>query len=184
MLKVSVISKVKKGQRIVNYKIKTDDGRVVLVNADEFKKYIANGSVYVHNMTLTSDGKLVDSFRGPNKRKQEKRTIQTNHATIDKELEKRMRSIELFKQLQPGQPFTYRLVDADGTGEWKQAIYINYTHKLFYFYDGSGQNGVQAFSERFLTEQQAMEFSCSNNIPEEVARLTAKMTKTNLLKRA
>lgn len=29
-----------------------------------------------------------------------------------------------------------------------------------------------------------MEFSCSNNIPEEVARLTAKMTKTNLLKRA
>lgn len=75
MLKVSVISKVKKGQRIVNYKIKTDDGRVVLVNADDFKKYIANGSVYVHNMTLTSDGKLVDSFRGPNKRKQEKRVI-------------------------------------------------------------------------------------------------------------
>lgn len=181
MLKVTVISKVKKGQRIVNYKIKTDDGRVVLVNADEFKKYIANGGVYVHNMTLTSDGKLVDSFRGPNKKK---RVIQTEHATKDKELEKRMRSIELFKQLQPGQPFTYRLVDADGTGEWKQAIYINYTHKLFYFYDGSGQNGVQAFSERFLTEQQAMEFSCSNNIPEEVARLTAKMTKTNLLKRA
>ena len=57
MLKVSVISKVKKGQRIVNYKIKTDDGRVALVDADDFKKYIANGSVYVHNMTLTSDGK-------------------------------------------------------------------------------------------------------------------------------
>lgn len=75
MLKVSVISKVKKGQRIVNYKIKTDDGRVALVDADDFKKYIANGSVYVHNMTLTSDGKLVDSFRGPNKRKPEKRVI-------------------------------------------------------------------------------------------------------------
>ena len=75
MLKVSVLSKVKKGKRIVNYQIKTDDGRVVLVNADDFKKYIANGNVYVHNMTLTSDGKLVDSFRGPNKRKPEKRVI-------------------------------------------------------------------------------------------------------------
>lgn len=29
-----------------------------------------------------------------------------------------------------------------------------------------------------------MEFSCSDNIPEEVERLTDKMTKTNLLKRA
>lgn len=29
-----------------------------------------------------------------------------------------------------------------------------------------------------------MEFSCSDNISEEVERLTDKMTKTNLLKRA
>lgn len=29
-----------------------------------------------------------------------------------------------------------------------------------------------------------MEFSCNDNIPEEVERLTDKMTKTNLLKRA
>ena len=181
MLKVTVISKVKKGQRIVNYKIKTDDGRVVFVNADDFKKYIANGGVYVHNMTLTSDGKLVDSFRGPNKKK---RVIQTEHATKDKELEKRLSSLELFKQLQPGQPFTYRLINDADPGEWKQAIYINYTNRLFYFYDGSGQNGVQAFQERFLAEQKAMEFSCGNNIPEEVTRLTDRMTKTNLLKRA
>ena len=62
MIKYTCIHKIRDGKgNIVGYKLKDESGRIIQVSSRDLKNQISNGKVQVENLTLTSDGRLVDA---------------------------------------------------------------------------------------------------------------------------
>ena len=62
MLQVKCIQKIRdRNNRICQYELQDTDGNIKTVYAHDLKKAIRQGQVYVTNLTLSSDGRLIDS---------------------------------------------------------------------------------------------------------------------------
>lgn len=60
VLKVKVVQKFKKGNKIIGYRIQDATGKTMDVDADKFKQVLRSGQAECINMTLTSDNRLIE----------------------------------------------------------------------------------------------------------------------------
>lgn len=62
MVEVKCIKKFRdKQNKIIGYRLKDNNGLIKDFSADAVKQYISNETLYVTNLSLTSDGRLIDS---------------------------------------------------------------------------------------------------------------------------
>lgn len=63
VLKVKVIQRIKKGNRIVKYRIQDATGKTIEVEPERFKQVLRSGQAECINMTLTSDNRLIENSK-------------------------------------------------------------------------------------------------------------------------
>lgn len=68
MTKLAYISKIRnRAGKIVSYQLIDDKGQIGSLNAGSLKKAIKIGNIVVDNLKLTSDGRLIDTYRNNSK---------------------------------------------------------------------------------------------------------------------
>ena len=60
VLKVKVVQRFKKGNKIIGYRIQDINGKTMDVEAEKFKQVLRSGQAECVNMTLTSDNRLIE----------------------------------------------------------------------------------------------------------------------------
>lgn len=60
VLKVKVVQRFKKGNKIIGYRIQDANGKTMDVEADKFKQVLRSSQAECVNMTLTSDNRLIE----------------------------------------------------------------------------------------------------------------------------
>lgn len=186
MLRITVVQRTQqsgksgKSGRFTMYKIRTDDGRCWNVTPEDLKEHIRNGTIFVTNMTLTSNGRLVKAYRG--KKTTEKAPFRSSldprkplessqdADAIQESLEIKSDELKLFESLVVGQPFTYRLRN-NGLDRWRQAIYVGRKEDTFYFIDETTSTGMSGFQKSFLSRQTQLDFKIDDNDPVKVEML-------------
>lgn len=184
VLKITVLQRKIQSRRVVSYQIKTDKGIISNVTPEDLKKHIENGQILVTNMTLTSDGRLVKSYRGPRAVRKNQETDfraveHNNDLDADRQLNQELsESLKMFEQLEPGMPFTFKLQTVENS-EWKQAVYVGKRNDRHYFIDEQSL-GMQGFSDDFLNRQSYFQFRTDDNDPVKVQNLLNRLAvKTN-----
>lgn len=148
------------------YILKAENGKTASVQSDVLKKYIEDGKVYLTNMTLTSNGSLVDQFRH---RKKDESNSENNS-----------QQLKFFNELKPLEPFVYRIKFKSGDSGWKQAIYLGFLEESFKFVDESEYCDIQAFQRKFLESHNNIEFSKRINDSIKIEKLLNKAKKLKL----
>lgn len=175
MLRITVLQRKVASSRIVSYKIRTDDGRTIETTPEDLKRHIEDGQILVTNMTLTSNGRLVKSFRGHKAVKKDQQADFHPVKNIHKQVEPAINNdVQMFEQFEIGTPFSYRLNNIDNS-EWKQAIFLGKQDDKFYFLDEQSPS-VQGFSTDFLNRQKYFKFRTDDNDPVKVQMLLSRMS--------
>lgn len=184
VLKITVLQRKMQSRRVVSYQIKTDKGIISNVTPEDLKKHIENGQILVTNMTLTSDGRLVKSYRGPRTVRKDQGTDfraveHENDLDADRQAKQEIsESLKMFEQLEPGMPFTFKLKTVENSG-WKQAVYVGKRNDKHYFIDEQSPS-MQGFSDDFLNRQSYFLFRTDDNDPIKVQNLLSRLeTKSN-----
>lgn len=149
------------------------NGAEAVVTPETLKRYVAEGKVYLTNMTLTSDGKLVDSFRNTKKKDSSIDKSTQNTGKKGEEKMNKSEAVEFFESLESGMPFRFAVKDIERPDEihWKQALYIGFADGLHKFIDESTYCSLSAFSNNFLQKQNMLLLDKDNNDPMTVQSL-------------
>lgn len=168
MIKVNCIQKFYKNNKIYGYRIQDCNGVTKDVTAEQLKQAINNKSVYVNNLTLTSDNRLIStSERITHTAKDNKKIIYGKEA-VDKLIHS-----------DGGTPVMIKLTDAE---EYKQTVFLGIRdiqcRELFVFFDGTALDGEFALSSKFIENNaHKIKFKFDENEPEELAHLLSLLHK-------